>query len=285
MPSITDSLAQAQQHLTAVSDSARLDAELLLAQVLQQSREYLHTWPERPLTPAQDEAFTTLIYKRRDGWPVAYLLGHQAFWTLDLLVTPATLIPRPETELLVETVLQLGKPDQPQTILDLGTGSGAIALAIAREQPHWQIHAVDVSNEALDIARSNAQRHQIHNITFHHSNWLASLPGDLRADIIVSNPPYIAKRDPHLQQGDVRFEPATALVAGVDGLNAIRTILATCHGHLQNNGWLLIEHGYDQAHAVAQLFSLQDFTQIQQHTDLAGHIRVSYGQLTTSAHK
>lgn len=285
MPSIIDTLAQAQLHLTAVSDSARLDAELLLAQVLQQPREYLHTWPERQLTLAQDEAFNTLIYKRRDGWPVAYILGHQAFWTLDLLVTTATLIPRPETELLVETVLQLGKHAQPQTILDLGTGSGAIALAIARERPHWQVHAVDSSMEALAVARSNAQRHQIPNVTFHSSNWLTSLPDDLRADIIVSNPPYIAERDPHLQQGDVRFEPATALVAGVDGLDAIRIILATCHSHLQEKGWLVIEHGYDQAHAVAQLFSLQDFTQVQQHTDLAGHIRVSYGQLTTSAHK
>lgn len=282
MTSIATSLVQAREQLTAASSSARLDAELLLAQVLLQPREYLHTWPERELSPAQVEAFNTLIYKRRDGWPIAYLLGHQAFWSLDLLVTPATLIPRPETELLVETVLQLGKHDQAQTILDLGTGSGAIALAIARERPHWQVHAVDTSSEALDVARNNAQRHQINNVTFHHSNWLSSLPSDLRADIIVSNPPYIAAGDPHLQQGDLRFEPAGALVAGVDGLDAIRIILATCHSHLQANGWLVIEHGYDQATAVQPLFAQHHFKEIQQHPDLAGHVRVTAGKLSRS---
>lgn len=285
MSSITDTLAQAQQQLTAVSSSPRLDAELLLAHVVQQPREYLHTWPEREITPAQDAAFNTLIDKRRNGWPIAYLLGHQAFWTLDLFVTPATLIPRPETELLVETVLQLGKQDQPQTIIDLGTGSGAIALAIAKERPHWQIHASDASTDALAVARNNAQHNYISNISFHHSNWLTALPIDLRADIIVSNPPYIANRDPHLDQGDLCYEPQMALVAGIDGLDAIRPILAHASSYLNPQGWLLLEHGYDQGQTVAQLFSLHGFSQIQQRTDLLGHIRITYGQFTISAHK
>lgn len=285
MSSIATTLTQAQQQLTAASSSPRLDAELLLAHVVQQPREYLHTWPEREITPAQDAAFNTLIDKRRNGWPIAYLLGHQAFWNLDLLVTPATLIPRPETELLVETVLQLGKQDQPQTIIDLGTGSGAIALAIAKERPHWQIHATDASTDALAVARNNAQRNYISNISFHHGDWLTALPIDLRADIIVSNPPYIANRDPHLDQGDLRYEPQMALVAGIDGLDAIRLILAHANRYLNPQGWLLLEHGYDQGQAVAQLFSLHGFTQIQQRTDLLGHIRITYGQFAISAHK
>lgn len=276
--SIHDALHNATSLLTA-SGCARLDAELLLSHVLQQSREYLHTWPERELTPAQLEAFEGLIYKRRDGWPVAYLSGHQAFWSLDLLVTPATLIPRPETELLVETVLQLGNKDQPLTILDLGTGSGAIALAIAKERPNWQVHAVDASSDALAIAEQNAQRNQIINVSFHHSNWCESLPADLRAGIIVSNPPYIPENDPHLQQGDVRFEPRSALAAGPDGLDAIRAILTTCQKYLHANGWLVIEHGYDQATAVQQLLAHHKFKVIQQYKDLAGHVRVTAGKL------
>ncbi|MBI3562137.1 MAG: peptide chain release factor N(5)-glutamine methyltransferase [Gammaproteobacteria bacterium] len=279
--SLHDILRTAPQQLPC-SDSARLDVEVLLAHAIRQPREHLHTWPEYELTPAQYAEFSALINKRRDGWPVAYLTGHQAFWTLDLLVTPATLIPRPETELLVETALQLLPAQPPRTVIDMGTGSGAIALAIGKERLHWQIHAVDVSGDALDVARNNAQRHRIHNVTFHHSNWLTSLPGDLRADIIVSNPPYIAERDPHLQQGDVRFEPATALVAGIDGLDAIRTLLATGHTHLQTNAWLVIEHGYDQATATQQLFAQHHFQEIQQQRDLAGHLRVTAGKLSRS---
>jgi len=273
---IHNTLQHATAQLTS-SDSARLDAELLLAHMLQQPREYLHTWPELVLTPAQLDEFTTLIYKRRDGWPIAYLLGHQAFWSLDLRVTPATLIPRPDTELLVETALQLFPAQPPRTVIDLGTGSGAIALAIAKERPHWQVHAVDTSSGALDVARDNAQRNQITNVTFHHSHWFGSLPAELRADLIVSNPPYIADADPHLSQGDVRFEPVSALVAGADGLTAIREILAAAAQHLSPHGWLLLEHGYDQSAEVHSLFTGWHFQQIHQHTDLAGHIRVTAG--------
>ena len=282
---IATTLAQAQQQLETISSSARLDAELLLAHVLKTSRSHLYTWPEQQIAPPFLSEFQTLLQQRIQGWPIAYLLGHQAFWTLDLLVTPATLIPRPETELLVETVLQLGKQDQVQTVLDLGTGSGAIALAIAKEQPHWHIHAVDVSNDALAVARENAQRHQIHNITFHQSHWLDSLPTDLRADILVSNPPYIAEHDPHLQQGDVRFEPCSALIAGTDGLDAIRHIVGSAHKFMNPHAWLLLEHGYDQAQAIIELFTLHNITSAQQRPDLHGHIRISYGQVTSSTRK
>ncbi len=275
---IHNTLQQTIALLTS-SDSARLDAELLLAHVLQQSREYLHTWPEQQLSPAQTEEFNTLIYKRRDGWPIAYLVGHQAFWTLDLLVTPATLIPRPETELLIETALSLFPDEQPRTVIDLGTGSGAIALAIAKERPHWHVHATDASIDALAVARENARRHQIHNVTFRQGSWYAALPAELRADLIVSNPPYICVNDPHLSQGDVRFEPVSALIAGTDGLDSIRDILIKAPQHLDAAGWVLLEHGYDQAETVHTLLVSHHFHQISQHTDLAGHTRVTQGQV------
>ena len=277
---VAQTIQHSLHHATTLlisSDSARLDAELLLSHVLQQSREYLHTWPERVLTPAQADEFTTLIYKRREGWPIAYLVGHQAFWTLDLHVSPATLIPRPETELLVETALSLLPDTQPRTVIDLGTGSGAIALALATERPHWYIHATDASTDALAVARENARRHQIHNVTFHHGHWYAALPATLHADLIVSNPPYIADSDVHLSQGDVRFEPASALMAGTDGLDSIREILTMAPRYLCAAGWVILEHGYDQAAAVQTLLVNQHFQQIRQHTDLAGHTRITLG--------
>lgn len=273
MASIAEALAQA--HLPN-SDSAALDAELLLAHVLQKKRTYLRTWPERELTAEQAAVFQALLARRQQGEPVAYLLGSQGFWSLDLAVAPHTLIPRPDTESLVEAALALNLSAQ-ASVLDLGTGTGAIALALAKEQRGWQVLGVDRIAEAVALAQANAQRNQINNAQFAQSNWFSGLAAQYFA-LIVSNPPYIAEADPHLEQGDVRFEPRSALTAGHDGLADIRQIIAQAPSWLSAGGWLLFEHGYDQAAAVAALLIDQGFVQITQREDLAGHIRVTGGQ-------
>lgn len=256
----------------------RSDVEILLAHTLQQPREYLHTWPERELTTEQFNIFSNLVDKRRGGWPVAYLTGRQAFWNIDLRVSSATLIPRPETELLVETALTHLPADANKIVIDLGTGSGAIALAIAKERPQWQIHATDISPDALAIARDNAQRNAITNVAFYQGDWVMALPSALRADMILSNPPYIAVGDPYLRQGDLRYEPVHALTSGPDGLDAIRQLLEHVHSYLKPNGLFAIEHGYDQAPIVRRLFGQHHFTDIMQFNDLAGHVRVTLGK-------
>lgn len=260
------------------SPTARLDAELLLAAVLGKPRSYLRTWPEHEPGAEQLAAFAALLERRRAGEPVAYILGHQGFWSLDLEVAPHTLIPRPDTELLVETALQLA-PATPQRVLDLGTGSGAIALALASERGGWQVIGVDRIAEAVALAERNRQRLKLGNAEFRQSSWFDGLAGE-RFGLILSNPPYIAADDRHLGEGDVRFEPLSALVAGVDGLDDIRQIIAQAPRHLQAGGWLLLEHGYDQAEAVRELLAAAGFTAVDSRRDLGGHQRISLGRWT-----
>ena len=258
------------------SPTPRLDAELLLAQALGKSRGYLHTWPERELEASQLERFQAALARRRSGEPVAYILGRQGFWSLDLDVASHTLIPRPDTELLVETALAL-LPATPLHVLDLGTGTGAIALALACERPAWQVIGVDRVAEAVALAQGNGIRLQMANARFAESCWFSALAGQ-RFQLIVSNPPYIATADPHLSQGDVRFEPSSALVAGSDGLDDIRLIIEQAPEHLLAGGWLLLEHGFDQAEAVRELLAQRGFAAVESRRDLGGHQRISLGQ-------
>lgn len=258
------------------SPTPRLDAELLLAQALGKSRGYLHTWPERELEASQHERYQAALARRRTGEPVAYILGRQGFWSLDLDVASHTLIPRPDTELLVETALAL-LPATPLHVLDLGTGTGAIALALACERPAWQVIGVDRVAEAVALAQGNGIRLQMANARFAESCWFSALAGQ-RFQLIVSNPPYIAAADPHLSQGDVRFEPSSALVAGIDGLDDIRLIIEQAPEHLLAGGWLLLEHGFDQAEAVRELLVQRGFATVESRRDLGGHQRISLGQ-------
>jgi release factor glutamine methyltransferase len=258
------------------SPSARLDAEWLLAATLGKPTSYLRTWPEREV-PADCEArFVAGLARRRQGEPMAYILGRQGFWCLDLEVAPHTLIPRPDTELLVESALQL-MPGTACDVLDLGTGTGAIALALAHDRPAWSVTGVDRIAEAVALAIRNAARLKLANVRFFESQWFSALGGQ-RYAMIVSNPPYIRACDPHLLQGDLRFEPGSALVSGEDGLDDIREIVSGAPGHLSQDGWLLLEHGYDQAADVRGLLANRGFVDIQSRTDLGGHERVSLGR-------
>jgi len=259
------------------SPTERLDAELLLAAAIGKSRSYLHTWPERIVSSEDAEAYAGYLQRRRAGEPVAYILGQQGFWKIDLEVAPHTLIPRPDTELLVETALEL-QPAAPAKVLDLGTGTGAIALALASDCPVWQVTAVDRVDEAVALAERNRQRLGLGNVKVLASHWFSSLAGE-RFDLIVSNPPYIAAQDPHLVEGDVRFEPSSALVAGADGLDDLRLIVSEAPQYLLPGGWLLLEHGYDQADAVRALLAVQGFTEVASRKDLGGHERISLGRL------
>lgn len=273
MPSIESLLRAAT---LPESPSARLDAEWLLAAALGKPTSYLRTWPEREV-PAECEArFVADLARRRQGEPIAYILGRQGFWSLDLEVAPHTLIPRPDTELLVETALQL-MPTTPINVLDLGTGSGAIALALAHDRPTWSVTGVDRIVEAVALANRNAARLRLANVRFVESQWFSALAGQ-RYALMVSNPPYIRARDPHLAQGDLRFEPGSALVAGEDGLDDIRQIISHAPEHLEQGGWLLLEHGYDQAREVRQLLKSRGFADVQSRTDLGGHERISLGR-------
>ncbi|MFJ2981708.1 MULTISPECIES: peptide chain release factor N(5)-glutamine methyltransferase [unclassified Pseudomonas] len=259
------------------SPTERLDAELLLSAAIGKSRSYLHTWPERIVSSEDAETYAGYLLRRRAGEPVAYILGHQGFWKIDLEVAPHTLIPRPDTELLVETALEL-QPASPAKVLDLGTGTGAIALALASECPAWQVTAVDRIEDAVALAERNRQRLGLGNVKVLASLWFSSLAGE-RFDLILSNPPYIAAEDPHLVAGDVRFEPSSALVAGADGLDDLRLIVSQAPQHLLPGGWLLLEHGYDQAAAVRELLAAQGFIEVASRKDLGGHERISLGRL------
>jgi release factor glutamine methyltransferase len=263
------------------SPSAKLDAELLLAHVLGKPRSFLRTWPEQGVDAATAERFAALLARRRAGEPVAYLLGRQGFWSLELEVAPHTLIPRPDTELLVETALALC-PGGPARVLDLGTGTGAIALALACERPAWQVLGVDRVPEAVLLAERNRERLKLGNARFAESIWFSTLGGE-RFRLIVGNPPYIAAEDPHLAQGDVRFEPASALVAGRDGLDDIRLIVDEAPAHLEPGGWLLLEHGYDQGDAVRRLFAARGFIAVESRRDLGGHERITLGRWTAES--
>lgn len=274
MTTIAQCLKRSEELLRG-SDSAQLDIQLLLAYCLQQSRTFLMTWPERELTAAQLSAFDSLVERRKQGEPIAYLIEQQGFWSLDLRVLPTTLIPRPETELLVEQALVFLSAKPLSKILDLGTGSGAIALAMAKELPAARVLGVDVDHASIVLAKDNAVRNNIGNVSFKQSNWYGELAG--RFDMIVSNPPYIAADDPHLSQGDVRFEPARALVAGSDGLADLRIIISEAPAYLLAGGALMVEHGYDQKQAVIQLFKQSQFVDVSCYQDLAGQDRITVG--------
>ena len=258
------------------SETAALDAQLLLAHVLKKPRTYLMTWPDQQLSAAQLESFHALLARRRAGEPVAHLLGEQGFWSLDLLVNADTLIPRPDTERLVEVALDIGPPGHAE-VLDLGTGTGAIALALATERPQWQLTGADRIASALELAERNRQRLKLHNVQLVQSDWFSAF-NDADFGLIVSNPPYIAEDDPHLSQGDVRFEPISALVSGADGLDGIRHLVEQAPMHLRREGWLLMEHGWQQAGAVRELLTQRGFTEVRSWLDLAGHQRISGGQ-------
>ncbi len=245
--------------------------------VLSVSRAQLFARPESPVSPQDDERFRLLLVRRLQGEPIAHIVGHREFWSLQLDVTPATLIPRPDTELLVELALERIPVAATFTIADLGTGSGAIALAIASERPRCHIVASDISEEALAVARRNAQQLALTNVEFLQGDWYQAL-GSTRFDLILSNPPYIRANDPHLAKGDVRFDPPAALVSGVDGLDALRCIIADAQQHLRPGGWLLVEHGYDQGDVVAELFAVAGFTQMATINDLGEQPRVSLGR-------
>ncbi len=268
-------LAQAAELLA--TDSPRLDAELLLAGALEKSRSYLFAWPEA-IPPAETRArFRDLLVRRAAGEPVAYLLGQREFWSLTLSVTPATLIPRPETETLVALALQRIPTDADACIADLGTGSGAIALAIARERPHCRIIATDISPAALAVAAANAEQLGISSVQWVAGDWCAALP-DTPFDLIVSNPPYIPKDDVHLTRGDVRFEPRNALAAGPQGMDALQQIARCAITRLRPHGWLLLEHGYDQSEPATRLLQACGYEAVQDYPDDAGHGRVAAGR-------
>lgn len=270
-------LADAARQLADVSQSPRLDAELLLAAALKRPRSYLHAWPERIPELESSARFDAWLNRRRTGEPVAYILGWREFWSLELEVTPDTLIPRPETELLVELALERLPEDHQAMVADLGTGSGAIALAVALERPQARIVATDQSLATLIVARRNARRLNIASVEFRQGDWCAPLAGE-RFDLIVANPPYIAAADPCWQAGELRFEPSRALIAGEDGLDALRAIIAAAPDHLKPDGWLLLEHGYNQGEAAPALLQERGFVEVSDHQDTAGLSRSSCGR-------
>lgn len=273
---ISQLLLSATKQLNGLSDSPRLDAEVLLAHFLEKNRTWLITWPEKTLNKAETSGFQALLERRKSGEPIAHITGLREFWSLPLTVTRDTLIPRPDTELMIEQILQNYPPTSSIQLADLGTGSGAIALALASERPRWQITATDLSSSALEVAQLNARHLGIDNIEFKQGNWFEPLSG-MRFDIIASNPPYIPDMDPHLKQGDVRFEPLSALASGSDGLDDIRLICSQAIQYLKHQGMLIIEHGFDQKSEIREIFTVSGYKNITQLHDMAGHPRLTFG--------
>jgi release factor glutamine methyltransferase len=274
-------LNQARQQLAAElgleASEARIEAQMLLGEALNVSRAWMIANAEEALPPELNDRFLTLLQRRLGGEPVAYILGRREFYGLEFKVGPGVLIPRPDTETLVEAALQRIPAQSPMHVLDLGTGSGAIAIAIAFHRPQARVVAVDFSQAALDIARKNAAALGTTNLHLLRSDWFSALEQQC-FEIIVSNPPYIAAADPHLTQGDLRFEPSSALASGADGLDDIRRIIETAPEHLEAGGWLLLEHGYDQSGKVAELLKAEGFAEVGHAADLAETERVTFGK-------
>ena len=271
---VGEALRQAVATLISTSPTPRLDAEVLVMHVCGFDRSGLITQGHRALTHDQQHRLEKLLARRCQGEPVAYLTGLREFWSLELAVSPATLIPRPETELLVEKTLAHIPQDAEWTLADLGTGSGAIALALAKERPHCRVIATDISPQAIEVARSNATKFNLTHVEFREGRWLEPLAG-MKLDMIVSNPPYVRADDPHLKHGDVRFEPQQALSAGPDGLDAIRHITSKARHYLEAGGWLLFEHGQDQAEAIRRLLHQHGYGDIVCYRDLSAHDRAT----------
>lgn len=289
MTTVQQSLRLAQSRLedTAQLDTAdaKIEAQLLLQSLLNVNRAWLIAHGNEMLPSDMQTKFDALLTRRLSGEPIAYILGNREFYGLSLNVTPDTLIPRPDTEILVETALAKIPADKSAQVLDLGTGTGAIALAIGHQRPQVDITAADASPAALQVAINNGQQLALHNVKFVHSNWFSALEHK-RFDVIVSNPPYIEQNDTHLTQGDLRFEPMSALASGIDGLDDIRQIVADSLAHLKPQGWLMLEHGYNQADAVAELMANAGLVDIATFKDFGGNDRVTIGKnpLIVSTH-
>lgn len=277
MQSIKTLLDQATSQLKGLSSSARLDAELLLAHALSLPRTYLYSHPEIQLNPEQCQHFQQLLHQRKEGVPIAYLTGTREFWSLPFQVNPHTLIPRPETELIVEIALRELNPMLSFPVLELGAGSGAIALALATERPQWQLIATDISDGAVATMQMNMAHLNISNVQIVQADWFTGLPGQSYA-AILSNPPYIAANDPHLAQGDLRFEPHQALVSGNTGLEALYYLIDASYARLAPGGLLLLEHGCNQRQAVTQRLRAAGYQAINCWQDYQGHDRVSGGR-------
>lgn len=275
--SIRQQLKWASNTLYSISCSARLDSEVLLAFCLRKNRSYLMTWPDQELTGDQIDRFHNLVQRRVQPQPVAYLTGSREFYSMELNTTPATLVPRPETELLVDTVLKLIQYIESPNILELGTGNGAIALALKKHKPMCQVLATDISQQSLHVAKSNALKHRL-DIDFVQSDWHRKLSASSQYDIIVSNPPYIAADDPYLSQGDLAAEPRLALCSGETGLEAMISIIAGAGRRLKPAGWIVLEHGYEQSHAVTDLLFDAKFINIATYRDINDLPRMCVGQ-------
>ena len=278
MTAVRQALSEARARLGGAS-APQLEAELLLAKALDRPRTWLHAWPETGLASAEEEQFEQLLARRIGGEPIAYILGRREFWSLEFEITPDVLIPRPETEGLVAVALAHLRrtPAARADVLDLGTGSGCVAIALAHERPDARITAVERSAAALALAQRNATQHGIVNVEFIMGDWFAPLAGRC-FDVIVSNPPYVAADDPHLARGDVRFEPGDALAAGPDGLAALRVLIAAAPAHMNAGGLLAVEHGHDQAEAVARMFREAGLAGVELHRDAAGLPRITSGR-------
>jgi release factor glutamine methyltransferase len=274
-PSIDTALREAARRLEMVSPTARLDAEILLAHASGRSRSWLLAHGRDPLSDAIAGRFEELLAERAAGKPVAYITGTREFWSREFRVTPDVLIPRPETEHLIEAVLERLDGAAPCRVADLGTGSGIIAITLALENPAWEVLAVDIDAAALAVARDNATRLGAGNVSFLLGDWMQNIAEEAAFDCIVSNPPYIAASDPHLREGDVRFEPPHALVAAEDGLRALRCIADQAWKRLHPGGWLVLEHGFDQGPEMESMLQKRGYANITQIRDLAGHVRVT----------
>jgi len=281
MPDIQSVLIDSAGTLNNISDSASLDVEVLLCHALKKNRTYLRTWPDKQLTGKQLQHFEHLLQQRQQGQPIAYIIGQREFWSRDFHVDHNVLIPRPDTETLIELCLQLIHHQPNASIIDLGTGSGIIAITLAAEYPQLNITAVDNSAAALKVAQHNAKLNHTPNIRFLKSDWFAQVSKE-SFDFIVSNPPYIASSDPHLNEGDVRFEPSCALVAAQQGLQDIIQITAQSQHYLNKGGYLIFEHGYDQKQQVHEILHQHHYQNIHCQHDLANQPRISYGQWINS---